>query len=119
MVTRAAAVDDGGAGSILALGILAVSTISALAVAACASGFALDQRVTSAADSAALAGADAIRGLVPGAGCEVAARVAEGNGVELSSCEVSGTVVQVMTRATWAGVSLTARAVAGPPRLAP
>ncbi len=112
---RFAATDDVGAGSILAVGILAVSAISALTVAAWASGVAVDQRVTAAADSAALAGADAIRGLVPGAGCEVAARVAEGNGVELASCVVSGTVVQVQTRATWAGVSLTARAAAGPP----
>jgi len=106
---------DAGAGSILALAIVGVTTTAVLGVITGVGAVTLDQRVTAAADSAALAGADAARGIVAGAACDVAAQVADGNGVELAACEVSGTVVRVVTRATWAGLSLTARAVAGPP----
>lgn len=88
-----------------------------LALAAIGLGGALveRQRVIGAADNAAIAAADAARGLVPDSPCPVAERVAEANRAELRSCEVDGYVVTVEVGASIWGVPLRARATAGPP----
>jgi len=106
---------DRGAGSILALALVAAVSALALASVALGAGLTARQRVIGAADAAALAAADAARGIVPGIPCELAARVAEANAAALAHCAADGYVVTVELRGEWAGLPLTARATAGPP----
>ncbi|AJT43067.1 hypothetical protein UM93_11240 [Psychromicrobium lacuslunae] len=79
-----------GSGTVLAigLGIAAMVLICALSLLSQAvSGY---QRAASAADLAALAAADAARGLSPGEPCQVADSVASRHGAVLNFCEVQG-----------------------------
>ena len=78
-------------------------------------GLAVRQRTISAADAAALAAADVLLGAAPGEPCRVASNVAERNGATLEGCELDGYVATVSTRASWAGIPITARSTAGPP----
>lgn len=108
-----------GAGTVLALGL------GLLLIAACAAVLTLAQalssaaKAASAADLAALAAADAERGLRSGNPCELAGTVASLNGAGIASCEVEvagrtvRVVVQVTTGAPW-GPAI-GRARAGPP----
>jgi secretion/DNA translocation related TadE-like protein len=110
-------VDDGdrGAASVLAVGIVgAVVALTALVVPV-ATTFVASQRAANAADAAALAGADAISGRVPGVACELAAQVAARNGAMLTSCEAEGPVVAVDVAVSSLGTQVTAAARAGPP----
>ncbi|WP_294178122.1 Rv3654c family TadE-like protein [uncultured Schumannella sp.] len=104
-----------GSGSVLGLALL--GALVALALAAVALGGALveRQRVIGAADNAALAAADAARGIVPGSPCLVAEQVTAANRTELRSCEVDGYIVTVEAAASLGGVVVRARATAGPP----
>jgi len=106
--------DDGGAGSVLAVAIVAAM----LAVTALALPLylvlAAKQAMGGAADAAALAAADVRVGLVPGEPCVVAASVASANGAELGACEFDGLVVTVSVRTRVAGFAVEASATAGP-----
>ena len=111
--------DERGAGTVVALGlglgILAVLMVAVPLFAALGARHA----VTGAADAAALAGADAASGLVPGFPCEVAARVALANGAAVEACRVDGLVVTVTVGRAVLGLAVSERASAGPAGSAP
>jgi secretion/DNA translocation related TadE-like protein len=107
---------DRGAGSVLAVAIVAAIAVSAVAALGLAAGLAARQRVEGAADAAALAAADTAAGLAPGDPCDVARRVAGANGAAVVSCTADGLVLTVGVSGAFAGIPLTARATAGPPR---
>jgi len=105
---------DRGSGSILAvaivaaiLGLVAMSTPLYAVLSA-------KQRVASAADASALAGASVALGIVPGIPCAAAASLATANGAELARCEVDGAVVTVRLSTPVLGFSVPASATAGP-----
>jgi len=111
--------DDRGAGTVVALGLgLGILAATMLAVPLF-SALAARHAVTGAADAAALAGADAASGLVPGFPCEVAARVALANGAIVESCRVDGLVVTVSVGRVVLGLAVSERASAGPAVSAP
>ena len=89
-----------GAGTVLALGlgmlVIAAAVVTAAALVGCTAEMAL--WAAAAADLAALAAADAARGITPGEPCTVAAEAARRNGARLLSCfEGPGSTVQVRT----------------------
>ena len=103
-----------GAASVLAVGIVG-ATLSLVAVVVPLGGFSVaSQRATGAADSAALAAADARSGAVAGVPCELAARVAARNGAALAGCEVDDAVASVTVVVSALAGELRARARAGP-----
>ncbi|WP_284975567.1 Rv3654c family TadE-like protein [Arthrobacter sp. efr-133-TYG-104] len=110
---------DRGSGTVLALvlGMVVLALLAGLLMLAQAG--VMTARAESAADLAALAAADAARGLAPGEPCSVAADVAEHEGARLSSCSVAGKeVVDVLTELAQPPIpwgSATGRARAGPP----
>jgi len=107
-----------GAGSVLALLLGAVVMALLFALLFLAQAGIMASRAASAADLAALAGADAARGLTSGEPCAVAADVVGHHNVTLASCTVTGgEVVEIATEMpnpfNW-GVA-TGHARAGPP----
>jgi secretion/DNA translocation related TadE-like protein len=107
---------DRGSGGVLALaalGMLAVLTLAAVGVGA---ALAARQRVVAAADAGALAAADTALGIHPGIPCAVAEDVVAAHRATLVACEVEGVVATVTASVTVAGVLVTVRARAGPPR---
>ncbi|MFC8041131.1 Rv3654c family TadE-like protein [Paenarthrobacter sp. NPDC057355] len=120
MTRRAFSFDsERGSGSVLALALGTVVTALLLSVLLLAQAGVMASRAASAADLAALAGADAARGLTSGEPCAVAAEVVRHHNAILSSCVVAGgEVVEVVTELAYPfrwGVA-TGRARAGPPR---
>lgn len=104
-----------GSGSILAVAIIAallalVSLLLPLWIV-----LAAKQRVSGAADAAALAAADVAVGILPGVPCEAAASVAKANGAKLNGCGLDGAIVTVRSSVTVLGFDVSARATAGPP----
>ncbi|MEA5453795.1 Rv3654c family TadE-like protein [Sinomonas sp. JGH33] len=87
-----------GAGTILALGLVLVVLVVCGAAVLVSQGLAAAARSARVADLAALAAADAERGLVPGGTCPRAIAVARLNGAALVSCEVEspGRIVRVI-----------------------
>ena len=85
---RSRAPDD-GAGTVLALGVVAVLGALVLACAALGSAVVARHRANAAADLAALAAADRTLGRIPGAPCPAAAAVAAADGAAVSSCTVA------------------------------
>ncbi|WP_312856742.1 Rv3654c family TadE-like protein [Arthrobacter mobilis] len=116
-----------GAGTVLAAGLALVLCMMLAALAGVVQAGLASARAGKAADLAALAAADAARGLVEGEPCTLAARVAGEQDAQLRGCRRSGTggvVVDVDTAvplpAVWglftAGHAEAAgRARAGPP----
>ena len=107
-----------GAGTVLALALVAVVIALLLGPLLLAEAGVMASRAASAADLAALAAADAARGLSSGEPCSVAAEVAGKQDAKITSCTVTGgDVVDVETELAhpfqW-GVA-TGRARAGPP----
>lgn len=105
-----------GAATIYAVMLIAVLTVSALALTVLASVFALRRQMESAADLTALAAAQAHqRGRDP---CAAAAEIAVRNSAELTSCAVVGDDVRVTVSrrgdGLLGGVAVPARARAGP-----
>ncbi|MDQ4492099.1 hypothetical protein RBS60_18005 [Sinomonas sp. ASV486] len=108
-----------GSGTLLALGLGLLLILACAAVALMGQALAASARAASAADLAALAAADAERGLRSGATCDLARTVAELNGAALVSCTIEGpgstvrVVVEIDTGAPWGPAP--GRARAGPP----
>lgn len=94
-VAERAAPPDRGAGSVLAIAIIAAILGVCAVLLPLATAVVVRHRAAAAADAAALAGADAASGWRAGAPCEAAARLAAQNGATLSRCEVEGVVVTV------------------------
>jgi secretion/DNA translocation related TadE-like protein len=106
---------ESGAGSLLAVGVVASMLAVTSMVIMVSLALAVKQRVTGAADAAALAAADTASGAVAGFPCDVAAAAARLNGAELRRCEVSGAVATVSARAGYLGFDISVAARAGPP----
>jgi secretion/DNA translocation related TadE-like protein len=104
------------AGTILTVGVLVCTVSLSTGFAAVAGGAVLSQRLTGAADAAALAAADAASGAVSGVPCERAGELAAVAGAAVSSCEVAELVATVTVTAAFGHLALTASARAGPPR---
>ncbi len=113
---------DGGSATVLVMAGCLLGIFAAGVTATLGSAVVARHRAQSAADLAALAGADAALGRAAGPACAVAASVAGAQGARLVSCQVDGTDVVVRTSARWVGGHLaaglgpaTATARAGPP----
>lgn len=116
-----------GSGTVMVAGLVAVVAFGLLSILVLASVATSAGRAASAADLAALAGADAARGLAVGEPCKLAAEVARRNGAALTDCRRSGTggmIVDVWTSVqlepgtAWLeplGAAATGRSRAGPP----
>ena len=103
---------------ILAAGLGTVVMIVMLALLFLAQSATLAHRAAAAADLAALAGADAARGITTGDPCLVATATAEKNDARLLSCSVTGPGIVEVTTELHQGSPLGAasgRARAGPP----
>lgn len=107
--------DEGGAGAVLTLAIVAAVVVFGLSAVTLAAGLTARQRMIGASDLAALAGADAASGAVSGDPCDVASRVALGGGARLARCRVDGLVIEVTVVDSFAGIPISARSRAGPP----
>jgi secretion/DNA translocation related TadE-like protein len=106
---------DDGSGSLLGLAIAgSIAAVAALAVPLYL-GLAIRESVDGAADAAALAAADVAAGISPGFPCATASRLAAANGGILGACSVDGRIITVEVSRSFVGLSLSARATAGPP----
>jgi secretion/DNA translocation related TadE-like protein len=104
-----------GSGTLLAIGIIGCTVAALAAGVPLMVGLGIRQSVASAADAAALAGADVAAGLSPGSPCSIAADVAASNNSVLTACRVDGLVVTVRAHRGFLGLALVATATAGPP----
>ncbi|MCU1421851.1 MAG: topoisomerase, partial [Microbacteriaceae bacterium] len=107
---------DRGSGSVLGLSIVGAVIALLLLLLPLAGAIELRQRVSSAADAAALAAADVESGAIPGIPCREAGRVTAAVGAVVERCEVDGGVATVRVRGGILGLAATATATAGPPR---
>jgi secretion/DNA translocation related TadE-like protein len=97
-MTRRAARED-GAGTILALGLVALLGCLVLACVALGSAVEARHRAAAAADLSALAAADRSLGRAAGAPCPAAVAVAQADGASVTSCEAApdGSVTVVVS----------------------
>ncbi|MBD3689576.1 Rv3654c family TadE-like protein [Nanchangia anserum] len=86
---------EGGSGTVLMVGLLAVAVALSLAIGAFAGVSVAKARAQSAADCAALAAAQVAGGLGDASPCAVAGEAAARNGARLLSCEQTGWDVRV------------------------
>jgi CRISPR/Cas system-associated exonuclease Cas4 (RecB family) len=100
---------------VLAVGLVAAVVAAFLLAAAVAVVLDGHRRVVSAADAAALAGADVALGNATGVPCDRAVALAADAGVRLDRCAQRGTLVRVHASTVVLGVALGADAVGGPP----
>lgn len=98
---------EAGSGSVLAVGLIASVLSLTLVVGATLEHRVRQSRLEVLADNAAIAGSDALRGLVAGYPCDVVREFT----ASVVSCEVIGSDVRVVLR----DGSLSARARAGEP----
>ncbi len=103
-----------GAGSILAIALLAAILACLTLVIPFSSALIVRASVIGAADASALAAADVAVGIVPGIPCATAASVATANRAHLQECQVDGVIVTVRVSAAILGFPVTATATAGP-----
>jgi hypothetical protein len=104
-----------GAGTALALGV--VAAVVALFVVLAGVAVVLDarRRVVSVADAAALAGADTALGNATGVPCDRAAALTASADLRLDACAQREDLVKVAVSTSVLGLALRAEAVAGPP----
>lgn len=106
---------DRGAGSILAVAVLATVVATLLLVAPLCRVLVVRAQLSGAADAAALASADVARGIFPGVPCVMASSVAQANGAFLTDCRADGVIVTVRVSDAVLGFTVSATATAGPP----
>ncbi|MDH6235839.1 Rv3654c family TadE-like protein [Cryobacterium sp. CG_9.6] len=106
---------EGGAGSVLALGILGATIALTAVLVPLLSTLAVNQSVQNAADAAALAAADTASGFVSGYPCEVAAEAAMLGGAAVQRCSVIGLIATVSVHRRFLVFDLGSTARAGPP----
>jgi secretion/DNA translocation related TadE-like protein len=107
-----------GSGTVLAAGLGMVVMVALALMLLLAQSAVMASRAAAAADLAALAAADALRGISPGVPCSVAADVAGRQGAKLISCtEGGGETVEVRTELLNRSMlgAATGHARAGPP----
>ena len=103
-----------GSGTVLAIAVIALS-VSCLGISQIvAINLLAGARLNAAADSAAIAADDALRGLTTGYPCEVAQAIADENVVILDECRIVGFEAFVSLRVQSMGIVLNASARAGP-----
>jgi secretion/DNA translocation related TadE-like protein len=107
--------DDTGAGSALAIGLVAATVIVTATMLPLYTAFASSRQLAAAADAAALAAADTASGALPGVPCEAAAAAAALGGAALADCSVEGAIATITVTGSALGMRLEARARAGPP----
>jgi secretion/DNA translocation related TadE-like protein len=113
MLSRAGG--EQGAGSVLAVAIVAAILVLFSLVLPITTVVSAQQRAAGAADAAALAAADVAVGILPGSPCLVAATVAEANAARLDGCAIDGVTATVRATTTVLGFAVSARATAGRP----
>lgn len=106
--------EDGSAATAV-VGVVAGTILVTAAVLAGCGGVIGHQRAVAAADAAALAAADVASGLLTGAPCTEAQRVAEAGSARLSECAVEEGVATVSVAVSVGPLVLPARSRAGPP----
>ena len=106
---------ESGAGSILAVSLIAVILAVTILLVPLYSVLSARTRVAAAADASALAAADVAVGRLPGIPCVAAETVAEVNGASMTECQLDGVIVTVRVRLTIVGFVLQSAATAGPP----
>ncbi|WP_246846382.1 Rv3654c family TadE-like protein [Humibacter ginsenosidimutans] len=97
------------------IGLLAALLITGVAAIGACALLGEKQRVSAAADAAALAAADSASGRVTGIPCDRAQRAALLNGVRLATCRIDGSVALVSAQSDVGGIPITVWARAGPP----
>ena len=100
----------------LVVGSMLVSATLAAGLVATGGAAMAARRAAGAADNAAVAAADTVSGALPGEPCERAAEVAAASGARLASCGTEDLDAIVSVEVSFAGLTATARARAGPPR---
>lgn len=106
---------DEGAGSILAIGLVATAALLTVSTLAAGATFGARQRIVGAADAAALAAAEGASGAVAGEPCALAEQVAAANRAALTMCSLDGLVATIAVSGTAGALPVTARSTAGPP----
>ncbi|MCR2812765.1 MULTISPECIES: Rv3654c family TadE-like protein [Microbacterium] len=106
-------------GTVAVVGVLASSMLLGASLLAVGSAAVWSQRLSGAADAAALAAADAASGAVAGVPCERAAQVAATVGAQVLACELDGLVATVTLGATYGVMPVAVAARAGPPSAPP
>jgi secretion/DNA translocation related TadE-like protein len=104
-----------GSASVLSIGILGALVLLSSGVVTVAGAVVTKQRVSGAADAAALAAADTASGARAGIPCREAERLAAANDTVIVACSVEGTTVAVTASAHYLGFDVTIEARAGPP----
>lgn len=105
--TRGRDCRERGSGTVLAAGLALVVMMAMALLLLLVQSVVLAAKAATAADLAALAGADALRGITDGDPCSVAAEVAAKHAAELHGClEGEGQTVEIR-------ISLTQRSIAG------
>lgn len=107
-----------GSGTVLAAGLALVVMMAMALLLLLAQAAVMASRAAAAADLAALAGADALRGITDGEPCAVAAEVAARHAASVLSCsEGEGHTLEVHTELTERTIlgAATGHARAGPP----
>jgi secretion/DNA translocation related TadE-like protein len=105
-----------GSASVLSIAILGALVLLSSGVVTVTGAAVTKQRVSGAADAAALAAADAASGAHAGIPCREAERLAAANNAVIVDCSVEGAVVAVTATAHYLGFDVTIEARAGPPR---
>ncbi len=111
---RKAKPSEGGAGSILAISLIAAILACVTLVVPLCAALVVRVSVAGAADAAALAAADVAIGIVPGNPCAMAASVTTANRAELRECLADGVIVTVRVSAMIFGFPVSSTATAGP-----
>lgn len=88
---QAPSAGDRGAGTVLVLALVAVALVLLAATGAVGAAAVAGTRAASAADLAALAGADVLLGRTPGDPCAAAGATATANRARLSACAITST----------------------------
>ncbi|QKS13805.1 type I DNA topoisomerase [Curtobacterium sp. Csp1] len=106
---------DRGSATILLVGVVALVLLVGSVALGAARDRVLSTRAAATADSAAIAAAAAAVGLVAGAPCAAAGRVASANDARLTDCRTAGSVARVGVTVGSGAFAVGALAVAGPP----
>lgn len=111
--------NERGSGTVLITGLGLVALLLLVSLIWLVQSAAAGQRAATAADMAALAAADAARGLSAGDPCGIAAEVAIRAGVDLVACDVGGDFQDVVEVRTVLKVSALIGAATGTARAGP
>lgn len=106
---------ESGSGSLLAVGVIASVFVLTMMLVPLSQALTIKQRVTGAADAAALAAANTVSGAIAGFPCEAADAAARLNGAALGRCDLDGAVATVSAGARYLGFDIVVFARAGPP----